>query len=716
VRRYDKQLFPKPKATGKVMSAALVLSLLLVSVTGQITLAQAGEAAILFSNSPDYLGGYVENPNSATTTLTMDSDKTATTKSTLSPDQALLDAFDESLRYDLLYPYYPTAEDTGYGGFVEDRSSTWALEQDDDKFVATQARYTWTAAKASQFYEDDTSQAAIYLNSAAVGFAFLQDMWGYDYGEGRTGIALEVDRDGSNGWGGGNYLVYGHAFALYGAAAYYSASGDTDALDFAVDCYNFLDDNVYDTEYGGYYITLDDVDKQKDTNVNVHMLEALIEFYQALPESHGLRSEVADRSSELLACFHDYAMHYETGTDCFTYPVMSRDWTSSSNTVSFGHDLELAMLMVEAIVALGQDPLTSPYLEKIRDVVDFTFTHEGYRSDGGIYYTGEYNSGTVSITDSTLEWWPQAEGLGTACLMRMLFPDDSLYSDTIDLTWSYIESEFIDPTNHGWVTEAGEMDWDKANEWHANYHNGRALMNGLTWLSDELSWESFRPDEGGTADSSSTTTLVDDARTEADDYWNGSWLEILATTDGQLPQGESRLVTDFVAATDTLYTADFSAGIDDGDTYLLYLVWGTAANPYIDTYHMAYMYGAGFLTSHSYKVGYYDASGTQGGALVSTDIVTSDGAGNLESHRELMGPWGDPVPTDGNWHAVLFDTTGDIPDTYDAALSDTAYSVGDDFEVAASAIPEFPMVITAIVALALCAGIYLRLRKRLGVV
>jgi unsaturated rhamnogalacturonyl hydrolase len=446
-----------------------------------------------------YREGGVENPNAANTIITIDEDRTVMAQFTPSSDQALLDAFNESLRYDLLYPYYPTAEDTGYGGFVEDRSSTWALEQDSDKFVVTQARYTWTAAEASQFYADNPSLAAICLHSAAVGFAFLQEMWGYDYGEGRTGIALWVDRGGSNGSGGGNYLVYGHAFALYGAAAYYSASGDPDALDFAVDCYNFLDDNLYDNEYGGYYITLDDVDKQKDTNVNVHMLEALIEFYQALPESHGLRSEVASRLSELLACFHDYAMHYEIGTDCFTYPVMSRDWTSSSNTVSFGHDLELAMLMVEAIVALGQDPLTSPYLEKIRDVVDFTFTHEGYRSDGGIYYTGEYNSGTVSVTDSTLEWWPQAEGLGTACLMRMLFPDDSLYSDAIDLTWSYIESEFIDPTNHGWVTEAGEMDWDKANEWHANYHNGRALMNGLTWLSYDLSIV-VDPAEGGTTD------------------------------------------------------------------------------------------------------------------------------------------------------------------------------------------------------------------------
>ena len=48
---------------------------------------------------------------------------------------------------------------------------------------------------------------------------------------------------------------------------------------------------------------------------------------------------------------------------------------------------------------MGEDPSASPYLPKIRKVVDFTFTHEGYRSDGAMYYTGTYNNGTISITD-----------------------------------------------------------------------------------------------------------------------------------------------------------------------------------------------------------------------------------------------------------------------------------------------------------------------------
>jgi ribonuclease I len=49
--------------------------------------------------------------------------------------QTLIDAFGASLKDDLLTPYYPTAHDGSYGGFVEDRSGTWALQQDSDKFI-----------------------------------------------------------------------------------------------------------------------------------------------------------------------------------------------------------------------------------------------------------------------------------------------------------------------------------------------------------------------------------------------------------------------------------------------------------------------------------------------------------------------------------------------------------------------------------------------------
>lgn len=70
----------------------------------------------------------------------------------------------------------------------------------------------------------------------------------------------------------------------------------------------------------------------------------------------------------------------------------------------------------------------------------------------------------------------------------------------------------------------------------------------------------------GTADSGSSTTLVDDALTQDDDYWNGMILTIVAGTN----IGESRNITDFVAATDTITVSPaFSAAIDATSQYVI---------------------------------------------------------------------------------------------------------------------------------------------------
>lgn len=52
----------------------------------------------------------------------------------------------------------------------------------------------------------------------------------------------------------------------------------------------------------------------------------------------------------------------------------------------------------------------------------------------------------------------------------------------------------------------------------------------------------------GTADSGTTTTMVDAARTEADDFWNG---QLLVFTSGS-NAGLARVITDFTASSDTV--------------------------------------------------------------------------------------------------------------------------------------------------------------------
>ena len=73
----------------------------------------------------------------------------------------------------------------------------------------------------------------------------------------------------------------------------------------------------------------------------------------------------------------------------------------------------------------------------------------------------------------------------------------------------------------------------------------------------------------GTADSGSTTELIDDALVQATGYWIGALLTITAGTNA----GESRIVSAFASATDkiTVETA-FTSPIDNTSVYkLLYI-------------------------------------------------------------------------------------------------------------------------------------------------
>ena len=70
----------------------------------------------------------------------------------------------------------------------------------------------------------------------------------------------------------------------------------------------------------------------------------------------------------------------------------------------------------------------------------------------------------------------------------------------------------------------------------------------------------------GTADSGSTTTLVDNALTQIDDYWN--YGRIIITKAGVK---YNRKIKDFVAASDTLtFDVELPVTVDNTCTYILY--------------------------------------------------------------------------------------------------------------------------------------------------
>ncbi len=137
--------------------------------------------------------------------------------------------------------------------------------------------------------------------------------------------------------------------------------------------------------------------------------------------------------------------------------------------------------------------------------------------------------------------------------------------------------------------------------------------------------------------------------------------------------------------------------------------WLTVENSFAGATDHAYMYGENFDDDlgTATKVGWYDGGGT----LRETDTWTSWGGGTLNwsecQFTDFVG-----VAAAGDWHAVVILTTDALPAAYADALNHANFVADDVFNVAATAIPEFPEVMAAIGVAGLCFGIYWWMRKR----
>ena len=155
-------------------------------------------------------------------------------------------------------------------------------------------------------------------------------------------------------------------------------------------------------------------------------------------------------------------------------------------------------------------------------------------------------------------------------------------------------------------------------------------------------------------------------------------------------------------------------------------IWGsysniartTVSNDFTTYGVTVYMYGENFDTTGTYKVSYYDGGTDHSGdygTQIEVDLYTNDPDGILDESQCRPTDWeiGPPAASYGTWHAVVYKTTGDMPDSYNlVSKADTAYVVTDSFTVQSAAIPEFPTVLSAIGVAGLCFGIYWWMRKR----
>ena len=390
--------------------------------------------------------------------------------------------------------------DTTYGGYLTCFDADGNLDvRDTDKYIVTQTRMIWGFSLFHTLNPDD----ARYLAYARHGVDFFIDhFWDEVHG----GWAWRVARDGTvldNG-----KVVYGQSFAIYALAQYALSTGDTRGLDYAVRTFDLLQRYCADVARGGYYENLEPdwtlsaagfhAGDRKSLDIHMHLMECLTTLAAASGEAIYRR-----RLQEVIDVILNHMVDWEHGCggnqydlDFHPLPAIAirrtfnaeRDGEAVEEPVdstSYGHNIELAWLVLQACEVLGQNP--DDYEGAVRSLVDHAMRYGLDREYGGVYRDGPHD-GPAWVKDK--EFWQNAEAL-VGFLDAYLLIGDPTYVEAFELTWDFVREHMIHNTLGEWRTllsrEGEPLVSDLGTPWKACYHSGRAVYEAIRRIDRILS-------------------------------------------------------------------------------------------------------------------------------------------------------------------------------------------------------------------------------------
>jgi mannobiose 2-epimerase len=395
--------------------------------------------------------------------------------------KALVPSLEKNLRENVLRFWHPRSVDTVNGGYTVHFGPKGEPLPGGSKMIVTQARMLWLS---SRLMRSAYSQPGV-REAADTGFRFLRDqMWDKEHG----GFYWEVDPAGKEVRRPNKHL-YGQAFGLYALSEYYLATGNREALALATRLAELLEVKAHDRRYGGYreYFARDwseagaqDIGylgvppAMKLMNTHLHLMEAFTTYLRASGGTPLVRARLAE-----LVDIESHAVVRSGWVACTDR--YKADWTplldGNDARVSYGHDLENIWLIADALDALGQP--VAPYRGLFRDLFAYSRTHGYDESHGGFYDSGP--RGQPADRRAKI-WWVQAEALVSALTMYQLTGEGS-FVEVFEKTWQFVDTKQTDWVSGEWH-EAIEPDGrprasNKATQWKAGYHNGRALLECL---------------------------------------------------------------------------------------------------------------------------------------------------------------------------------------------------------------------------------------------
>ena len=404
------------------------------------------------------------------------------------------------LQNNILHFWQTKMVDRENGGFYGRIDAQGVLHPEAEKGAILNARILWSFSAAYRVlglpeYLEMATYAKDYFLEHFIDKEYGGVYWSVDY----KGRPLNTRKQ-----------FYAIGFALYGLSEYARATGDREALDYAIALYECIEDHAFDKEYNGYIeaktrewqpiadMRLSELDANfpKSQNTHLHIIEPYTNLYRCLKEMQAATScdyvpvlgsvlpigvsvpmetiiSVEASLRNLIDIFTDRILNQETHhLDLF----FEMDWTRGAGHLeSYGHDIECSWLMHEAALVLGDQKVLRKVERVVREVAKAS--EKGLRPDGAMIHEANLDTGRA---DDDLHWWVQAENVVGWFNIYQYFGDEDALDKAVRC-WEYIKTQLIDYENGEWFWSRhpdGTLNTvdDKAGFWKCPYHNSRMCL------------------------------------------------------------------------------------------------------------------------------------------------------------------------------------------------------------------------------------------------
>jgi len=400
-----------------------------------------------------------------------------------------------------ILPFWMTQMvDEENGGFYGRMDHSGTLHPDAEKGAILNARILWSFSAAYRVlgnpeYLDMARRAYDYFVDHFIDKEYGGVYWSVDF----KGQPLDTKKQ-----------FYAIGFAIYGLSEYARATGDREALEYALDLYDCIEEYAFDRAHNGYIeactrewgeiedMRLSEVDANypKSQNTHLHIIEPYTNLLRCLKEMRA--QESCDYVPVLGAVLPigitlpvETIVAVETSLrnliDIFTEKILNpqthhldlffeMDWTRGAGHLeSYGHDIECSWLLHEAALVLGDKKVLAKVEPIVCEVAKAS--EKGLRPDGSMIHEANLDTGHV---DDDLHWWVQAENVVGCFNLYQYFGDETALEKAVRC-WDYIKSQLIDYEHGEWYWSRhsdGSLNTtdDKAGFWKCPYHNSRMCL------------------------------------------------------------------------------------------------------------------------------------------------------------------------------------------------------------------------------------------------